>query len=132
MEATYTKKEAYFKHWCSYVKPLGINPYLQHESFANKLIAATGFGVRVRTDFYGRGHIVTVSQVQTALRVVGQTCELDLGHNPLYKAHERYLKPIELMCAGFSRNEPIPVPEIAVPASVPKRCAEYGAENDAT
>ena len=36
------------------------------------------------------------------------------------------------MCKVFRQNEPIPVPEIAVPASAPKRCAEYGAENDAT
>ena len=113
MAVTFAKREAYWNHWCNYVQPLFIDPYLQHESFTNKVRAETGFGGRVQIGFYGRGHRVTVSRVQTALSAVGQTYKLDLRHNPLYWAHERYLKAIELMCEGFRRNDPIPFPKIS-------------------
>ena len=41
--ATYAKREAYWNHWCNYVHPLGLNLYLQHDYFANKVRAETGF-----------------------------------------------------------------------------------------
>ena len=52
----------------------------------------------------------------------GQTCELDIGNNPLYRAPERYIKPLELLFAGYRKEDPIPVPEIAVPVGVPNHC----------
>ena len=41
------------------------------------------------------------------------------GTTLLYRAPERYLKPLELQFAGFRKKDPIPVPEIAVPVAVP-------------
>ena len=130
--ATSAERDRFWHHWCGYVQGMGIDPYLQEESYNTKVRAVTGFGGRVRTGYCGHGNQVTCARVQTAIRAIGQTCELDLGVNPLYRAHERYLKQVELMFAGFKRDDPIPVPEIAVPVSVPEECAKMGLTSAAT
>jgi len=92
----------------------------------------SGFSGRVRRGYYDRGHQVTCARVQVAVRVIGQTCEMDLGRNSLYRAPERYLKPLEIMSEGFTKMDPIPVPQVAVPVSVPEQVALWGLQKDAT
>ena len=120
--ATSEERTKFWERWTRYVQPLGIDPYLQSVAFRDKVRATTGFAQRVRTGYYGFGAQVTTARVQTAIRAVGQTCELDLGNNPLYRAPERYIKPLELLFAGYRKEDPIPVPEIAVPVGVPNHC----------
>jgi len=57
---------------------------------------------------------------------IGQTCELDLGCNPLYRAHERYLKSIKLMFVDFRREDPLPILEIAISVGVVQQVACKG------
>ena len=66
-------------------------------------------------------------RIQTVVRAISQTCELDKGYTPLYQAPEKYLKPLELI-----RENKLPVPQIAVPTVVPQQMALVGMATDAT
>ena len=101
VELTTTERQNFWKKWCKYVEPIGVDPYIRNEEFGTIIRATTGFAGRVRAGHFGRGYQVTCPRVQTAVRAIGQTCELDLGHNPLHRAPDRSLKPLELMFAGF-------------------------------
>ena len=77
--STTTERENFWKQWCIYAKGVDCDPYLQGESFNSICRTVTGFGGRVREGHYGRGRQVSCPRVQTAIRAIGQTCELDLG-----------------------------------------------------
>ena len=131
--ATSYERESFWTKWCGYVQSFeDVDPYLANEEFGAIVRAVTGFAGRVRQGHYGRGHQVSCARVATAVRAIGQTCEMERGYNPLYRAPEKYLKPIEIMFAGFRRDDPLPVPEIAVPVSVPEQCAAVGLSSAAT
>lgn len=107
-----------------------VDPYLQDSLFRTKIRISTSFAARVREGYYGHGRQVGVGRVRTALRAVGQTCKLDIGVNPLYRKHAdtKYLKPLERQLEGYRRNDPIPVPEIAIPVNVPNQVYAVGKE----
>ena len=133
MTATTYERESFWAKWCGYVQKFeDVDPYLATECFDDIIRSVTGFAGQVRTGHYGRGNTVSCARVATAVRAIGQTCEMERGYNPLYRAPERYLRPIELMFAGFRRDDTIPVPEIAVPVSVPQQCAMAGLSAAAT
>ena len=116
---TSEERERFWNRWTR-IRPATRNrPVPPGGPIPHQSPAITGFAQRVRTGYYGHGVKVSTPRVQTAVRAVGQTCELDIGNNPLYRAPERYLKPLELQFAGFRKEDPIPVPEIAVPVTVP-------------
>ena len=132
MATTSIERDRYWDHWCEYTQPLGFDPYMQQEPHKRIVRVASGFAGRVRTGYYGRKRQVSCARVQVAMRAIGQTCELDLNRNPLYRAPEKYLKQLEIMFAGFRREDPIPLPEIAVPVSVPQFMAKMGLSPSAT
>jgi len=51
---------------------------------------------------------------------------------PFIQAQERYLKPIEMMFAGFRREDPLPVLEIAILVGVAHQAACIGLVDGAT
>jgi len=111
---------------------IGVDPYLTGEDFETIVQMVSSFGGRARRGYYGQGCQVTCSRVEVAIRAIGQTCEMEINCNPLYRAPYRYLKPIELMFAGFRKKAPLPVPELAVPVVVPYQCALLGLRKGAT
>jgi len=44
----------------------------------------------------------------------------------LYRAPEKYLEPLELVFAGFTKEDKALMPQIAVPVGVPEQCAIMG------
>ena len=132
VESNSTERQNFWRKWCDYIKPWEYDPYLRNEDFGTVIRATNGFARRVRQGHLGRGNQVTCPKVQTAARAIGQTYELDLGFNPLYRAHERYLKPIEIMFSGFRQEDPLPVSEIAIPVGVAQQIACIGLMDGAT
>ena len=43
VEATFANRETFWRLWCAYCKPLGIDPYLEEVDFQIKTRVATGF-----------------------------------------------------------------------------------------
>ena len=56
--------------------------------------------------------------VLDALQAIGQTCELDIGDNPLKRDGQNYLKPLELQLAAYRREDPPPIPQLAAPVTL--------------
>jgi hypothetical protein len=91
-----------------------------------------GFAERVRKGNYGRGKAVGVQQVTVALRAIGKTCELAGKPNPVYRAEQKYLLPIERQVECYRREDPPPVPELAVPVAVPNWLCTRGMKTGAS
>ena len=75
---------------------------------------------------------MSCARVQTAIRAINQTCQLDRRKEPLYRSPEKYLKPLEMIFSGFTREEDALVPELAVPVGVPNQCVAVGQCSAAT
>ena len=75
---------------------------------------------------YGRGTQVKVSTVTDALAAISKTIELAGKRSPLYRDKEKYNLPLERLVEGFRREDPPPIPQLAVPISVPNQCFESG------
>ena len=46
---------------------------------------------------------------------------LDTGRNPIQYAPGRYLRPVKHQVATFRNEDPVPVPELAVPVALPNK-----------
>ena len=128
MDVTTKEQVKYWKHWSKYASGLGIFPYLHKKQipYAVQIVALEGFASRVQTGHYGFKRHVGVQTVQVTLRSIGKTCEMERGYNPTYRSQREYLYPLALQMEGFRREDPIPVPELAVPVAVAWWMAEFG------
>ena len=125
VDANNETRRKFWKDWCNYIAPFHISPYLDEPGTDNILILV-GFAERVRTGYFGRGKAVGVQQVTVALRAVGKTCKLAGKPNPVYRAEQKYLLPIERQVECYRREDPPPVPELAVPVAVPNWLFQQG------
>lgn len=67
----------------TYIKPLGLDPFLQGAPYTHKVCTLTGFSGRVRTGYYGHGRQIPAVAVIGSLTAVGTTIALATGSNPL-------------------------------------------------
>ena len=93
------------------------------------MVIITAFAARVRTGFYGHGRQVTVQTVKLALSSISKTIELAGQRSPIYKADETYKVPVARLVEGMRRDDPPPVPQIAVPISVPEKVLKTGQDS---
>jgi hypothetical protein len=131
VDANNETRRKFWKDWCGYVKPFNTSPYLDDKR-ADTLLILVGFAERVRRGNYGRGKTVGVQQVTVALRAIGKTCELAGKPNPVYRAEQKYLLPIERQVECYRREDPPPVPELAVPVAVPNWLCKQGMKSGAS
>ena len=125
MEATSEIRERFWRHWCNYCGPLRIDPYLDEESFQEKIRTATG---RVRKSRYGHGRQVKTGSVRAALVGVNAKISLDTGCQPLHEdgAIEKYVFPIQHMLKGFEREDPPIVKKLAIHPDFPDWLCNWG------
>ena len=114
-------RSKYWEHWCTYAKLCGVAPDLQTTPSQEVDIIITGFASRVRTGYYGRGDQVKVSSVTEALAAISTSLELGSKQTPLYRAHNVYNLPIQRCVEGMRRDDPLPIPQLAVPIAVVKK-----------
>jgi hypothetical protein len=82
LEATTNTREMRWKNWCTYVKHLGVDPFIQQVPYATHVQCLTGFAAQTRAGFYGHGRQVQSSTVTGAITTVGQTIALACKENP--------------------------------------------------
>jgi hypothetical protein len=80
--ATTKNRATHWGHWTNYVRPLGLDPYLQGVGYTTRVRVLTGFAAHVRHGAYGRGKRVQAGTVVGALTAVGQEIALACGENP--------------------------------------------------
>jgi len=70
-----------------------------------------------------------VQSVTEALASISKTIELAGQPSPLYKAPNEYILPLERLVEGFRREDPPPIPQLAVPISVSWGCHRVATES---
>ena len=60
------------ENWCSFVKPLGVEPWLQGATYQQRVRCLTGFTVYVRLGQYGQGKQVAIGTFSEAIEVGGR------------------------------------------------------------
>ena len=99
---------------CSHLR-LGSVPYKSKQTGNER---HPGFAARVRTGYYGYRDQVKVHSVTDALLAISTTFELAGQPSPLYKDHNMYNLPIKRCIEGMRRQNPPPIPQLAVPIAV--------------
>ena len=123
---TAADREKYWKEWIRYAATWKIDPYLQNCDHLDIIIVVGAFAARVRTGFFGRGLQIKVptvakalSAITTSIRMVGKSC-------PFKEAEDEYILPIKRLVEGLRRQDPPPIPQLAVPVSVPEEACRRG------
>ena len=83
-DQTFKVSHKHWKHWEEYCKHFNMHPNLTNASKLEKGMNLTAFSGRVRTDYYGRKHQVTVQTVSNVILTVSKTIELAGQQNPVY------------------------------------------------
>lgn len=124
-------REKYWQHWCDYARACRIDPFLKHVTNLERDTIIGGYAARVRRGYYGKGATIKVQAVTDALSSISKTIELVGEQSPLYKdpSGSHYTTPIQRIIEGFRRDDPPPVPQLAVPVAVPNLCYEAGMKN---
>ncbi len=83
LEVTAQGREAGWQHsWCTYVYPLGVDPYLQQTQFQTRVRCLTGFAARTRSEINRRGQQVHRRTVISAITAIGKMIALACNNNP--------------------------------------------------
>jgi len=80
--ATTQNRKTHWTNWTRYVRPLGLDPFVQGIKYTTKVCALTGFAARVRQGLFGRGKRVATGTVIGAITAIGQEVVLVCGRNP--------------------------------------------------
>ena len=131
VDATTKKRRKYWTAWCKYANSGNTSPYLDRKN-DDPIIILTGFAARVRSGFYGWGKRVGVQSVSDALGAISKTIEMGGGVSPIYREPGKYLLPLERMVESYRRQDPPPIPQLAVPVLVAESCYETGNQKNAT
>ena len=127
LEATAQGREARWRNWCAYVKPLGVDPYLDNTPFQTRVRCLTGFAQQTRTGFYRQRQQVQSSTVSQAISAVGQTIALACNHNPTkVTGSEKFLPALQVMLDGYSKLDPPTQKMLPIEADVPDLLVEMG------
>jgi hypothetical protein len=84
----------------------------------------TAFAARVRQGYYGNGNTIKVQSVTDAMAAISKTIELAGYRSPVYRADNKYNLSIERAVEGWRRDDPLAIPQLAVPVTVPLQMAE--------
>jgi hypothetical protein len=117
-------REKYWKAWCSYANSVNINPLLTDTIPIIRDMVLTAFAARVRQGYYGNGNTIKVQSVTDAMAAISKTIELAGYRSPVYRADNKYNLSIERAVEGWRRDDPLAIPQLAVPVTVPLQMAE--------
>ena len=116
---TNATRQKYWRHWTSFARSAGIDPFLDDVPPLERDIVISAFAARVRSGRFGNGDQIKVAGVTDALAAISKTIELAGKPSPIYRADNKYQLYLERMVEGFRRSDPPSVPQLAVPVSVP-------------
>ena len=116
-----------------YVRPLGLDPFVQGIEYTTKVRALTGFAARVRQGFFGRGKHVATGTVVGAITAIGQEVALVCGSNPTkILGSDKLLPRLSQTFDGWRKEDPPTTKQLPVEADVPELLAERGRDGTAS
>jgi hypothetical protein len=120
-------RDAHWENWVKFIKPVGVDPYLQETNYVTRVQLLTGFAAYVRSGDVGRGCQVTTSTVSMAITAVGQTIAVAVGHNPTKLAGSDKLIPrLAQTLDGWQKGDPPTAKKLPVKADVPEHLCKVG------
>ena len=117
VDANNATGQKYWHHWCAYIKPLHINPFLETTTAWEVILETITFIDRVRRGYYRNGKRIIFQTPQVALSAISQTIELEGCISPIYIREKNYMISIQRQIEGYQREEPLPTHKLAVPVS---------------
>ena len=117
--ATSRTRQKYWSKWVHYAGTLGVDPLLQRTHPFVRDITVTAFAARVRSGHFGKKRQIAVQGVSDALSAISKTIELADLQSPLYQAPNKYTLQIERSLEGWRREDPLAIPQLAIPITVP-------------
>jgi hypothetical protein len=106
VEATFDAWERIWAEWSAFCKTHRVRPRLDGEDFEKVARMAAGFGGKSRCGKRKAGQVGT-GMVGAELGGIAAKITMDTGEHPLHqKGGTHYIKPIQLMLAGFSKFDP--------------------------
>ena len=119
-------QEKYWKAWQRYAATWNIDPFLQGCDQIDIIIVVTYFAARFRKYYYSKGVQIKVTTVAKALSSITTSIYL-VGKFYTFKLTEdKYILPVIRLIVGLRRNNPPPIPQLALPISVPNYCCDRG------
>ncbi len=127
LEATAQVRATRWRNWCTYIQPLGVDPYLDHTPFDTQVRCLTGFAQQTQSGFYGRGRQVQSGTVSQAITAIGQTIALARNDNPTkVNGYDKSLPALQVMLNSYSKADPPTRKMLPVEADIPKLLVEMG------
>ena len=131
--ATTKNRQTHWDNWCSYVEPLGLEPYLQRVGYVKRVRVLTGFAARVRRGCYSRGKRVQATTVTSAVTAIGKEISLACKINPTKISGSETLVPrLQQMYDGWRKHDPPTTKMLPVESDVPEWLVDRGRDRGAT
>ena len=118
---TTKNRESRWDNWCTYVQPLGVDPYLQTTPFGLRCRCLMGYAARVRSGYFGKGKQVQASTVTSSITAV------DTNNNPTkLVGSEQFAICIQELLDGYRIADPPTEKKLPIEADVPELLFEMG------
>ena len=121
------------ENWFSFVRPLGVDIWLQDATYQQRGRCLKGFSACVRLGRYVQGGGVEIDRVSGDLSAVGTKVPLAYEGNPTKSQGKKTLVPrLAQMMEVWRKYDPLTKKKIPVGIDVPEVLVELGMERDAT
>jgi hypothetical protein len=119
------RMKSHWKHWCTYVQPLGMEPYLQGTPFGHRIRALTGFASRIHWGYHSKKCQVQVgTAVSSAITAIGNMIALASEHNPTkVLGPDKFHNKLQEVLDGCRRHDPQTTKKLPVESDVPEYIA---------
>ena len=132
MAAPTKNRKTHWENWTRYVRPLGLDPFIQGIEYTTKVRALTGFASRVWQGLFGRGKRIATGTVVGAITAIGQEVALVCGQNPTKIAgSDKLLPKLSQTFDKWQKEDPPTTKQLPVEADVPELLAERGRDRAA-
>ena len=116
-----------------FVRPLGVELWIQDDTYQQRVQWLTGFAACICLDRYGGGKQVAIGTVYGALSTVGKMVVLAYEGNPIKAQGDKYLSPrMKQTMEGWRKEDPRTKNKLPVGIDVPDVLAELGMAKDST
>ncbi len=133
MSETTQNRKTHWENWTNYVRPLGLDPFLQGVQYATKVRVLTAFAARVRRGLYGQRKQVHTATVVGALKAIRQEIALACGESPTKVTGNKKLFPrLQQIYDGWRKEDSPTTNQLPFEANVPEVLAEKGRNGSET
>jgi hypothetical protein len=116
-----------------YVKPMGLDPYLQEIPYTEHVCVLTGFAAQVQQGGFGQGQRIQAGTVTCTITAIGQAITLACGNNPTKISGSKKLLPqLQQTFDGWQKEDPPTLKKLPVEADVPEYLSEQRLRAEAT